>query len=76
MCGRDEKTQKFVVGDSDCNRPLERYRCRRKDNIKTHIKNRMSRRLQDSSGSDRVQCRTVLTKQFSFGFHRLRESLG
>ena len=34
----DEKVQKFVVGDSDSKRPLERNRHSGKDNIKIHVK--------------------------------------
>jgi len=44
--------------------------------LKYVLNNRMSRSEMVSSGSDRVQCRTVLTKQFSCGFYKPKEYLG
>jgi hypothetical protein len=44
--------------------------------LKYILNNRMSRSELDSSGSDRVQCRFVVTKQFSCGFYKPRECLG
>jgi len=71
-----KRHRNFVVGDFDSKRPLRDIGVGERIILKYILNKRMSRSELDSSGSDRVQCRTILTKQFSCEFYKPRKCLG